>query len=450
MNTTRIDKILRPVNAFIKNETAGGIVLFAAAVLALIVANSPLHELYHQLWLNKVSIGFGDFLISKTLHHWINDGLMSVFFFVVGLELKREIIAGELSNIRKAALPIAAGAGGMIVPALIYWAFNRGTAGVSGWGIPMATDIAFALGILYLLGSRVPISLKVFLTALAIADDIGAVLVIAFFYTSDISLLSLAIGSVFMAILVGGNLLGVRSPVFYGIFGIGGLWLAFLMSGVHATIAGILAALTIPATVKIDSKGFIDSLKQYAAEFLEQEEGPKHLVSPGQLHVLEGITKSATAAQTPLQRLEHTMHPLVAFLVLPVFAFANAGITVTTDLFMQIASGVTLGVWFGLTFGKTIGIIAFSKVMVWLNWASLPDKVTWKQIYAVSLLASIGFTMSIFITELAFTDPQMILQAKLGIFIASGIGGTIGYLLLRGSKPVDEEEIVYQPQEIVD
>jgi NhaA family Na+:H+ antiporter len=437
MKKNKIDVILRPVNKFIANETAGGIVLFSAAVLAMIVANSPLQEFYHELWKYKFTIGFPpDFQISKSLHHWINDGLMSVFFFVVGLELKREIIGGELSDRKKAALPLAAAAGGMIVPALIYCGFNYGKDSISGWGIPMATDIAFALGILYLLGKRVPLALKVFLTALAIGDDIGAVLVIAFFYTSDISLFSLGLGSIFMAVLIGANLLGVRSPVFYGIVGIGGLWLAFLLSGVHATIAGVLAALTIPATVKIDAKSFLANLRKEADHFEQAEEGPKNLISPDQLHAIDSIRKYTNAVDTPLQRLEHGMHPLVAFVVLPIFAFANAGITITSDLFQQIASPVTLGVWFGLTFGKTIGIALFSKVAVWLRFAELPAGVTWKKIYAVSLLASIGFTMSIFITELAFTNPDYILQAKLGIFIASGIGGVLGYLILRLGSPL--------------
>ncbi len=439
MNQDKIDIWLKPVNRFIKNETAGGIVLFSAAVLALIVANSPLQDIYHQMWQYSFGFTFAGIEISKNLHHWINDGLMSVFFFVVGLELKREIIAGELSSLRKGALPLAAGAGGMIFPAAIYIFFNRGTDGISGWGIPMATDIAFAIGILYLLGSRVPVSLKVFLTALAIADDIGAVLVIAFFYTSDISLLSLGIGSIFMAVLIGGNLAGIRTPLFYGIIGIGGLWMAFLLSGVHATIAGILAALTIPATVKIDAESYLSNLRTFADRFAKENDASSNMVSPEQLRIIDNIKRYTSAVETPLQRLEHGMHSLVAFVVLPVFAFANAGITITSDLFAQIASTVTLGVWAGLTVGKTVGIILMSKLMVYLKLAELPAGSSWKQIVAVSFLASIGFTMSIFITELAFNDAQMILQAKLGIFIASGIGGVVGYLMLRTTP----EEIVH-------
>lgn len=434
MKENTIDIWLKPVNRFIKNETSGGIILFAAAVLALIVANSPLAETYHQLWQYKFSIGFAGYEISKTLLHWINDGLMSVFFFVVGLELKREIIAGELSESRKAVLPLAAGLGGMLVPASVYWLFNRGTDGINGWGIPMATDIAFALGILYLLGKSVPVSLKVFLTALAIADDIGAVLVIAFFYTSDISLISLGIGSIFMAILIGGNLLGVRTPVFYGIIGIGGLWLAFLLSGVHATIAGILAALTIPATVKVNSENFLSNLRLFSDKFEKVSSGIKNMMSYEQMNIIDNIKRYLGAVDTPLQRLEHGMHPLVAFVVLPVFAFANAGITMTSDLFAQVASTVTLGTFLGLTVGKTVGIIGMSKLVVYLNWAQLPEGSSWKQIYGTAFLASIGFTMSIFITELAFENELFILQAKLGIFIASVIGGVVGYLLLRNPQ----------------
>ncbi len=268
MKKTPVDTWLTdPLNSFLGRQTTSGIVLFVAALMALIVANSPFADAYHHLWHNEISVGFNDFMISKTLHHWINDGLMAVFFFVIGLELKREIMAGELSNPRDALLPIAAGVGGMVVPALIYLAFNSSGDASDGWGIPMATDIAFALGIISLLGNRVPLSLKVFLTALAIADDLGAVLVIAVFYTSHIDLVNLAAGAGFMILLVTSNLLGVRNILWYGLLGIGGLWLAFLLSGVHATIAAVLAAFTIPANVKISDKGFVSRIKALGDKF---------------------------------------------------------------------------------------------------------------------------------------------------------------------------------------
>jgi len=435
LKQAKIDIFLKPVNRFIKHETTGGIVLFASAVVAMIWANSPFSDSYHELWHIPFAIGIGDFMISKDLHHWINDGLMAVFFFVVGLELKREFIGGELSSFRKALLPLAAGAGGMIVPALIYLAFNKGTPAVDGWGVPMATDIAFALGILSLLGNRVTLSLKVFLTAIAIADDLGAVIVIALFYTSDVSLISLGVGAAFMAVMVGANMLGVRSSIFYGILGIGGLWFAFLMSGVHATIAGVLAAFAIPGRTKIDEQGYIKNIEKLTDDFRNAEHTDNHLVTLEQLHIIEDIKKYSARAETPLQRLEHGMHPLVAFVVMPVFALANAGIELSGDVLSSIGNPVTIGIFLGLVVGKFIGITGMTKLMVMTKLASLPEGTTWRHIYGVSLLGGVGFTMSLFITELAFSQPQDILEAKVGIMAASLVAGIIGYMLLR-SVPV--------------
>ena len=423
--------LLLPISRFINNSTTSGIVLFLSAVTALILANSPLKDAYHHFWEHEFSIGFDTHVVSKTLHHWINDGLMAIFFFVIGLELKREVMAGELSTPKDAILPLAAGFGGMFVPALIYFLFNPSGATNDGWGIPMATDIAFALGIIYMLGDRVPLSLKVFLTALAIADDLGAVVVIALFYTSDISAISLGVGAIFLTILVAANILGVRSTVFYGIVGIGGLWLAFLMSGVHATIAGVIAALTIPATVKIGDKKFTHKMKELTHEFETAEKNEVSLVSKEQLHTLDKIRYYSKAALTPLQRLEHSMHPLVAFVVMPVFALANAGITFSGDFADNLFSNVSLGIIAGLIAGKFIGIVGITKILVKLKWATLPYGANWRQLYGVALLAGVGFTMSLFITELAFKDPTYILQAKIGVFIASIMGGVGGYLLLR-------------------
>jgi len=267
MPTQKVDKIFKPIERFLHSESTAGIVLLISAVIAMIWANTAWHDSYHHLWEYNISIYVGDYGINKTLHEWINDGLMAMFFFVIGLELKREIMAGELSDMGKAMLPLIAAFGGMVLPALIYFIFNPTGSTSYGWGIPMATDIAFALGIMSLLGKRVPLSLKIFLTALAIADDIGAVLVIAFFYTSNISMISLGLGGLFLAVLLGANYLGVRSTLFYGIVGIGGLWLAFLMSGVHATIAGVLAAFAIPARTKIDEEKFIQILEDQLQKF---------------------------------------------------------------------------------------------------------------------------------------------------------------------------------------
>ncbi|MBX2889609.1 MAG: Na+/H+ antiporter NhaA [Saprospiraceae bacterium] len=430
MRKDPIDRLLEPIGRFINNSTTGGIMLFLSAVVALVWANSPWKESYHHLWEHKFTIGYDDYFISNTLHHWINDGLMAIFFFVIGLELKREVLAGELSKPKEALLPLMAGLGGMVVPALIYLAWNGNTGASSGWGIPMATDIAFALGILYLLGDRVPTSLKIFLTALAIADDLGAVLVIAIFYTSEFSALSLGIGAAFMMVLIAANLLGVRNTVFYGIVGIGGLWLAFMLSGIHATVAGVLAALTIPANVKIEDRKFVQKINLLAKAFEDAETNNVSLVTQEQLHVLDKIRYYSLAALTPLQRLEHGMHPLVSFVVMPIFALANAGITFSGDFFSNIGSNVTLGVMVGLLVGKFVGIVTMTKLMVLLKWAGLPTGVRWGHIYGASLLAAVGFTMSLFITELAFKDPTYILQAKFGILLASLIGGTAGYFLL--------------------
>ncbi|HSF11005.1 MAG TPA: Na+/H+ antiporter NhaA [Nitrospirales bacterium] len=433
MKKTPVDTWLTdPLHSFLGRQSTSGIVLFVAALMALIVANSPLADAYHHFWHNEISVGFNDFVISKTLHHWINDGLMAVFFFVIGLELKREIMAGELSNPRDALLPIAAGVGGMVVPALIYLAFNPSGEATDGWGIPMATDIAFALGIISLLGDRVPLSLKVFLTALAIADDLGAVLVIAFFYTSHIDFLNLAAGAGFMILLVTSNLLGVRNILWYSLLGIGGLWLAFLLSGVHATIAAVLAAFTIPANVKISDKGFVMRMKGLVNKFEAANiNNDVTLVTDEQLHLLEDIRSVAKGALTPLQRLEHGMHSFVAFVVMPVFALANAGISFPADFLNQLASPVTLGVASGLLGGKVLGIMGMCYILIHFQWASFPEQTGWRHLIGAAMLASVGFTMSLFITGLAFNDDVLILQAKLGILLASLIGGISGYYLLR-------------------
>lgn len=438
MKEKPVDKwIVEPARRFINNSSMSGIVLFSAAFIAILLSNSPLSESFHNLWKIHLRIGIGSFNIDKSLHHWINDGLMAIFFFVVGLELKREIIDGELSDLRKAMLPVVAAVGGMLFPALIYLFFNYGKQTITGWGIPMATDIAFALGILYLLGNRVPVTLKVFVTALAIVDDIGAVLVIAFFYTSDISMVSLLTGAGFMTILITANYIGVRSPVFYGIIGIGGLWTAFLMSGVHATIAAVLAAFTIPADVKVTEKTFYAKLYELQERFRNAKPRPSTLVSSEQLHILEGIRNLSKNALTPLQRLEHSMHPLVAFFVMPVFALANAGVDLSGESF-ELFSDVTLGVMLGLLGGKFLGICCISLLFVKLKWADLPKDMSHRHLVAAGLLAAIGFTMSLFITSLAFESEVYVNQAKIGILIASIISGTSAYFILRKSKPVKD------------
>jgi len=429
-----VDKyIIDPMGRFLSNSTMSGIVLFTAALLAIIVSNSPWSEAFHHFWEIPVSIGFSDHQLSKSIHHWINDGLMAVFFFVVGLELKREIISGELSNPKAALMPVAAAAGGMIIPAVIYFFINPAGDSSSGWGIPMATDIAFALGILYLLGDKVPVSLKIFLTALAIADDLGAVLVIAFFYTSDINTTSLLTGAVFLVVLLLANRLGVRNTLFYGIVGIGGLWLAFLMSGVHATIAAVLAAFTIPARVKYPELVFEKKLSQLLEQFRKAKPNNSPTVTAEQLHILEKMRYVSKNALTPLQILEHAMHPLVAFIIMPLFALANAGVSLSGDTLMAIGNKVTIGVFMGLLLGKVLGVVGFVTVLSRLKIAKLPRDINTKRLIGLGFLAGIGFTMSLFISQLAFKQGIMIEQAKLGILMASLVAGFIGYFILKSA-----------------
>jgi NhaA family Na+:H+ antiporter len=427
-----VDKwILDPIGRFMEKSTTSGLILFASATAALIIANSPWQEAYHHFWHQSFSIGFNDYVLSKTLHHWINDGLMAIFFFVVGLELKREIIGGELRKPKDAIMPIAAAIGGMVFPAAIYLLFNQSGSAADGWGIPMATDIAFALGVIYLLGNRVPTSLKVFLTVLAIADDIGAVLVIALFYTSNIDFASLSVGALFMVVLVLSNLLGVRNTLYYGIVGICGLWLAFLMSGVHATIAAVLAASTIPANVRISENFFNIRLSHLLDKFKAAKPNNMPTVSHEQFEILSQIRLTTKYALTPLQRLEHGMHPLVAFVILPIFAFSNAGITLSTNSMDDVLSPVALGVMLGLILGKVIGVASGVFVVQQLRIAQLPVGMGWKEVWSVGLLAAIGFTMSLFITELAFPETPYVAQAKIGILAASVFAGALGFFVLR-------------------
>ena len=426
--------LLLPIKGFIEKQTSVGLLLIFSAILAMIFANSPLAESYHSFWKQYVHIGINDLVIRKNLLHWINDGLMSMFFFLVGLELKREVMQGELASMSKSMLPVAAAIGGMLFPALIYSYFNGGLDSISGWGIPMATDIAFALGILYLLGDRVPLSLKVFLTAIAIVDDLGAVIIIALFYTSDLSLFSLSIAAVFFLILIFANRIGIRNTFFYAIMGIGGLWLAILLSGVHATIAAVLAAFAIPTGKKINTPLFLRKVRllSYSIKSLQKEPNlKKEEKEESIINTIEKFKSLTRDATPPLQRLEHALHPFVSFVVLPIFAFANAGVTIDAESLNFFLSPVTLGVILGLIIGKFFGVVLFSKLMVWLKVSSLPKGVEWKHIYGVGFLAAIGFTMSLFITELAFVNEDFLVQAKIGILSASLVAGIIGYSYLK-------------------
>lgn len=427
--------IINPMRRFISNSTMSGIVLFSSATVAMILSNSPWSHQFHNLWAHQLSIGYDNYSISKDLHHWINDGLMAIFFFVVGLELKREIVAGELRDPRQAVLPVVAALGGMLVPAFFYWMFNSTGEAANGWGIPMATDIAFALGILYLLGDRVPLSLKIFLTVLAIADDLGAVLVIAFFYTSKIDVESLIVGGALMSILIIANRIGVRNAVFYALIGIGGVWLAFLVSGVHPTIAAVLVAFTIPATAKISSTQYSKQLQKLMARFKNAADNDQPIVTTEQFHLLNEIKVVSKNALTPLQRLEHGLHPFVAFIVMPIFALSNAGVELSSDWIAQLQSPVAFGVSIGLLAGKVIGVVGVTYLLLFFKWVDLPEGLNHWHVWGAGFLAAIGFTMSLFISGLAFKNSDYVLQAKLGILAASLLASVVGYLLIRrGNK----------------
>jgi NhaA family Na+:H+ antiporter len=420
------------IGRFIKEESLGGFLLIIITVIALIWANSGLHELYHHVW-HEIKLGFslGDFEMKYSLQHWINDGLMALFFFMVGLEIKREVISGELSTVKKASLPIAAALGGMLFPALIYVIFNHDNPEhLAGWGTPMATDIAFALGILSLLGNKVNINLKIFLTALAIADDLGAILVIALFYTDSINIFQLINAGIFLAIMIGANRLGVRRTTFYALVGFLGVWLSFMFSGVHATIAGVLIALTIPGRTKVTEKQYVDELCVLVDKFEKAKPNDNALLTQQQSHLVSKISRLSDDAQTPLQKLEHALHPVTAFFILPLFALANAGVHIEGNILDMLSHPVALGIMAGLVLGKVIGISLFSRLMVGLKLAVLPEGVTWKQIYGVGLLAGIGFTMSIFISGLAFREEALEQVAKVGIFGASIISAVAGLLVL--------------------
>lgn len=354
---------------------------------------------------------------------------------MVGLELKREIVGGELSNPQKALLPIGAAIGGMLVPAVIYFILNPTGEAQNGWGIPMATDIAFALGVLYLLGDKIPPSLKVFLTALAIVDDLGAVLVIAFFYASEISAFNLLIGLGFVLVMYIGNRIGVRNVLFYAIIGIVGVWTAFLLSGIHATIASVIVAFTIPADMKIKERLYLTKVQSYLTKFKSTESNDDSPpITNNQLHILDEIKKDTNKIIPPLQRLEHAMHPVVTFLVIPIFAIANAGVSLSIDFEQLFSTNIALGIALGLVVGKVIGILGLSLLFIQLKIAPFPEGMNFRNLLGTSLLAGIGFTMSLFITSLAFTNPEYIEQAKVGILLASIIAGISGYIILSKSS----------------
>ncbi|MCB1775114.1 MAG: Na+/H+ antiporter NhaA [Gammaproteobacteria bacterium] len=426
------DKVLTPFEEFIHRQTTSGLLLMGTAVLALILANGPLAHAYEHLIHTPMSIGAGSWQLEMSLHHWINDGLMVLFFFVVGLELKRELLVGELANPRMAALPIAAAIGGMVVPALIYFVINPGGEGAAGWGIPMATDIAFAIGALALLASRVPKALITFLVALAIVDDLGAVLVIAIFYTDTIAMGPLGMAGAMFALLIVLNMIGIRNAIPYFVVAVL-LWFALLQSGVHATLAGVLGALTVPAQPKYNPKRFCDHVSELMERFRESHDKDANIMTNDDMRaVVQTLENGVHNVQAPLQRLEHGWHIPVAYIVIPIFALANAGIPLDTgSLGDTLSNPVMLGVALGLVLGKFIGITGASWLMLRFGLAELPKDTRFVQIAGVSLLGGIGFTMSIFVAQLAFPgNAELLVMAKTGILFASLLAGVSGFVWL--------------------
>ncbi len=426
------DRLLTPFEEFIHRQTTSGLLLMCTAIIALLLANSFLAEAYQHVLHTRLGIQLGSWKLDMTLHHWVNDGLMTLFFFVVGMELKREMLVGELADLRQAALPIIAAIGGMLMPALIYLAINPEGDAARGWGIPMATDIAFAVGALVLLASRVPKALITFLVALAIADDLGAVLVIALFYTNELALAWLGIAVILALLLFAFNYAGIRKVTPY--FGIGILlWYALLQSGVHATLAGVICAFAIPARPKYDPSVFSTRLKELVRRFdTSHQQGGNIMTNEGMYSVVQHLEKGARSVQTPLQQLDHSWHLPVAFLVIPIFALFNAGIPLRLgSLSGTMTHPVMLGVLFGLLLGKFIGITGACWIALKLGIGQLPSGTRFSQIAAVSVLGGIGFTMSIFIAELGFAgQEEYLLMAKTGVLAASLLAGLLGFAWL--------------------
>ncbi len=418
---------------FVHSEVTGSVLLLVCTIGALAWANSPWAEAYFDLAHTKISISWGGSALALSLQHWINDGLMALFFFVVGLEIKREVVVGQLSSLRRAILPVTAALGGMIIPALFYVVLNNGGPGARGWGIPMATDIAFALGVLAVFGTRAPVGLKVFLTALAIADDLGAVMVIALFYTEKIRWGALLVAGICLVLLFAANRLRIRRTGCYIILGLG-VWGAVLASGVHATVAGILVAMLVPMRASIEPGRFLatagERLKTLAGMSLSRE---SMVTDKEQLEQISEIHLAAGDMRPPGLTLEHHLHPVMVFVILPLFALFNAGIAFDGGALGTLARPVSLGIILGLVLGKPLGIVLFSWLAVLSGRAGLPEGVTWGQIVGAGLLAGIGFTMSLFISDLAFPGDRLVDEAKMGILAASLVAGAAGYIVLRFS-----------------
>jgi Na+:H+ antiporter, NhaA family len=419
-----IEVLISPFVSFAKIEAASGILLVISTIAALVWANSPWAESYHTFWETPVSLGFGQLALTETRVEWINDGLMPIFFFLVGLEIKREVLIGELASVRQAAFPLIAALGGAIVPVLLYLLVAGGGEAQHGWAVPMATDIAFVIGALAILGSRVPASLKVFVTALAIADDLLAVLVIALFYTDQVHMQNLVLGLAGIGLCMVANLLGVRKPVVYLVIGIF-VWYGVLKSGVHATVAGVLLALTIPTRTFIDRDSFLRSSRWLMDQFEAAPEDSSEARSA--IHMMETHLE---LVESPLHRIEYAIHPWVSYAILPVFAFANLGIPVVDKLAEAVRHPVSLGVALGLFVGKPIGVWLFAWSSAKLGLASAPADLSPGALFGAAWLCGIGFTMSLFIATLAFNDETLLNMAKIGVLVASLFSGVCASLFL--------------------
>ncbi len=434
-------RVLQPFQAFLEREAASAVLLVSGAFVAMVWANSPWGHSYHTFWHTPVSFTFGDRVLTKPFLDWIDEGLMSIFFFTVGLEIKREILVGELASVKKALLPVTAALGGMVLPAAIFGALNAGTEEIVGWGIPMATDIAFALGAVALLGNRVPLSLRVFLSAFAIADDLGAVVVIAVFYTKELVMEYLVLSGCIVLGLAFLNGLWIRRTLPYALLGIA-LWLCILGSGLHATVAGVVVAIFIPARGRYDTDRFLNNISQDLQDFQCPPDGcgQSIMLNAQHLHAVHSMEISCHDVETPLQRLEHALHPWVAFGVIPLFALANGGVTLANvDIASVLTSRLTLGISLGLVLGKPAGILVFSWLAVRLGLAALPDQVSWPQIFGAGVLGGMGFTMSLFIAGLSFSQTMELDVAKIGILMGSVVAGVCGliflYSLSRNGRP---------------
>ena len=429
---TAADRLLVPFHRFMRLDAAGGVLLIVCMLVAMVWANSGWAGSYAELFTqSKVTVGFGDWALSKPFILWINDLLMAVFFLLIGLEIKREVLVGELQSPKKAALPIAAAIGGMVVPASIYALVNMGHGSASGWGVPMATDIAFALGVLALLGSRVPITVRVFLTSLAIVDDLGALLVIALFYTESIGVGYLAKAAGVLVLMAGLNALGVRRVFVYLLLGLV-VWYFVLKSGIHATIAGVLVAMTIPARKRVDQARFSEFVRSMVAYF--DQDRPKNgeaWTTGAQQRAVFAIEDACHKVEIPVRRLEHKILPWVAFLILPVFALANAGVPLGAAEGSSLWSSRAMwGVVLGLLIGKPLGVFGFALIAYKLGIGALPIGASWRHVFGAAWLAGIGFTMALFIANLAYTDPANLAAAKLGVLGASVVAAVVGLAIL--------------------